>query len=288
MQDTLNTSAPPDSDSDVGVIARLRRLILGGQYPPGHRLGEEAVAEALGVSRTPVRLAFRTLEQEGLLQKTGRRGLVVREFTEADVLCALEVRGVLEGLAARRLAERGLTPTLQQQLQACIDEGRRLLAPGRLTVDDIGPWSRLNQRFHQAIVGAAGSSVVGDAIARNNHLPFASAEAIVIDSQALDREYQKLRIAQWHHELVLQALQAGESARVEMLMREHACVGLRYGAMLGLASPGFGAAEAGSSDASTAAAADAASATAAKAAKAAARTSSPPRPLPPTAGDPRR
>jgi GntR family transcriptional regulator, vanillate catabolism transcriptional regulator len=242
MTDATPSSTAPDSD--VGVIARLRRLILSGQYPPGHRLGEEAVAEALGVSRTPVRLAFRTLEQEGLLHKTGRRGLVVREFTEADVLCALEVRGVLEGLAARRLAERGLSPALQQTLQACVDDGRSLLAAGRLTVDDIGPWSRLNQRFHQAIVAAAGSAVVGDAIARNNHLPFASAEAIVIDSQALDREYQKLRIAQWHHELVLQALLAGESARVEMLMREHACVGLRYGAMLGLASPAFPAAPA--------------------------------------------
>jgi GntR family transcriptional regulator of vanillate catabolism len=62
------------------------------------------------VSRTPVRLAFRTLEQEGLLEKAGKRGYVVRAFSEADVLCAIEVRGALEGLAARRLAERGIPP----------------------------------------------------------------------------------------------------------------------------------------------------------------------------------
>ena len=64
-------------------------------------------------------------------------------------------------------------------------------------------------------------------------------EAIIIDSSALDREYQKLRMAQWQHELVLEALLQGESARVEALMREHACIGLRYGRILGLASPVF-------------------------------------------------
>ena len=96
---------PTDSASVVATLAQV--LIADGRYPAGTRLAEIPVAEALGVSRTPVRLAFRTLEQEGLLQKAGKRGFVVREFSEADVLCAVEVRGVLEGLAARRLAERG-------------------------------------------------------------------------------------------------------------------------------------------------------------------------------------
>ena len=242
----MNPIDAPQTETDdeatrgaAGVVARLRKLIIGGHYPPGARLGEEAVAEALGVSRTPVRLAFRSLEQEGLLQKTGKRGLVVRAFTEADVLCALEVRGALEGLAARRLAERGVDAPLRGRLVACIERGRALLAGGVLRADDTGPWSRLNQDFHQAIVGAAGSAVIAEAIARNNHLPFASAEAIIIDSSALDREYQKLRMAQWQHELVLEALLQGESARVEALMREHACIGLRYGRILGLAGPGF-------------------------------------------------
>ena len=220
---------------NVSVVAALRKLIIGGHYAPGQRLGEEAVAEALGVSRTPVRLAFRTLEQEGLLQKTGKRGLVVRAFSEADVRCALEVRGVLEGLAARRLAESGVDVALRQRLQACIDQGRDLLAKGHLTTEDIGGWSRLNRDFHDAIVGAAGSSVVADAIARNNHLPFASADSIIIDTAALDREYRKLQFAQLQHELVLETLIAGESARVEMLMREHANIGLRYCAIFGLA-----------------------------------------------------
>lgn len=227
------------SGSDKSVVSRLRKLIGESFYQPGERIGEVAVAEQLGVSRTPVRLAFRTLEQEGLLQRAGKRGFMVREFTEADVLCAVEVRGVLEGLAARRLAEQGLSPALAEELTVWIQKGRELLAKGYLEERDVDVWSELNRRFHEIIVGSAGSPVIGDAIARNNHLPFAAADSIVIDSEALDREYRKLQLAQTQHELVFQALRHGEGARAEMLMREHAFIGLRYGELLGLSPAAF-------------------------------------------------
>jgi GntR family transcriptional regulator of vanillate catabolism len=218
----------------ASVVASLRKLIVDGQYAPGTRLAEIPVAEALGVSRTPVRLAFRTLEQEGLLQPAGKRGYVVRAFSEADVLCALEVRGVLEGLAARRLAERGMPPEVRAALADCVAQGRQVLGKGHLVEDDIAQWSRLNEAFHRAIVESTGSRVIVDAIARNNHLPFASADSIVIDKGALDREYEKLRFAQAQHELVFDALEQRESARAEMLMREHAYIGVRYGKLFGL------------------------------------------------------
>lgn len=221
----------------AGVVAALRQLIVEGRYPPGTRLAEIPVAEALGVSRTPVRLAFRTLEQEGLLQKTGKRGLVVRDFTEADVLCAVEVRGALEGLAARRLAEAGPAPQLLARLQACLDEGERVLAETNLTEAAVASWARLNQVFHGAIVEGTGSRVIADAIARNNHLPFASADSITLDRRALDRECRKLQMAQLQHRLIVEALQRRESARVETLMREHALIGVRYGQLFGLDAP---------------------------------------------------
>jgi GntR family transcriptional regulator of vanillate catabolism len=224
----------PDSTS---VIAALRQSIIGGRFPAGARLAEIPVAEALGVSRTPVRLAFRTLAQEGLLAPAGKRGYVVRAFSEADVRCAVEVRGALEGLAARRLAERGLATAQRDELRRCLAEGEAVLAKGHLVEDDIGRWSRLNQAFHACIVGGTDSQVIADAIARNNHLPFASADSIAIDKQALDKEYQKLRLAQMQHQLVVEALEQRESARVEMLMREHAYIGLRYGALFGLEAP---------------------------------------------------
>lgn len=220
------------SNSDKSVVGRLRKLIGEGAFQQGERLGEVAVAEQLGVSRTPVRLAFRTLEQEGLLHRAGKRGFRVREFTEADVLCAVEVRGALEGLAARRLAEQGLSSALAADLAFWIQEGRDLLAKGYLDEPDIETWGELNRHFHESIVGSAGSSVIGDAIARNNHLPFAAADSIIIDSEALEREYRKLQLAQVQHELVVQALRHGEGARAEMLMREHALIGLRYAELL--------------------------------------------------------
>ena len=222
------------SSDDKSVVTRLRKLISEGGYQPGERIGEVRVAEQLGVSRTPVRLAFRTLEQEGLLQRANKRGFVVREFSQEDVLCAVEVRGALEGLAVRRLAERGLPPEVREQLAGCIARGAELLGKGYLKEGDIARWSELNETFHRTIVEATGSRVIGDAIQRNNHLPFASADSIVIDSAALDREYQKLYLAHQQHQLVFQALGRGEGARGEMLMREHAYIGLRYGALFGL------------------------------------------------------
>jgi GntR family transcriptional regulator of vanillate catabolism len=110
--------------------------------------------------------------------------------------------------------------------------GRELLAKGHLVPTDVAAWGALNRDFHAALVGAAGSPVIADAIARNNHLPFASADSITLDTGALDREFTKLSLAQVHHELVLDAIRQREGARVEALMREHAWIGVRYGALL--------------------------------------------------------
>lgn len=224
----------PEQPAGVaGVVAVLRQCIADGRYQPGERLAEIPVAQSLGVSRTPVRLAFRTLEQEGLLQKVGKRGLVVRAFTEDDVRCAIDVRGALEGVAARRLAEAGPDAACLATLQRCLDEGERVLEAGTLTELSIERWARLNAAFHGAIVGGAGSRVIADAIARNDHLPFASAASITIDRLALEREHRKLQTAQLQHRLIVDALRHREAARVEQLMREHALIGLRYGELLG-------------------------------------------------------
>lgn len=227
----------PMNEGAAGTVARLRQLIAEGHYASGERLAEESVAATLGVSRTPVRLAFRTLAQEGLLQSAGKRGHVVREFSPEDVRVAVEVRGVLEGLAARRLAEQGLPEPVRTTLRACLDEGEQVLASvprGRLTEAGLARWSALNARFHAAIVRGDGRSrVVADAIARNNHLPFASADSITVRRDQLEREFRKLQLAQMQHRLVVQALEQRESARVEALMREHANIGLRYGELFG-------------------------------------------------------
>jgi GntR family transcriptional regulator of vanillate catabolism len=229
----MDTSDDLARKPGTSVVAALRQLILDGRFAAGERMAEIPVAQALGVSRTPVRLAFRSLEQEGLLQRVGPRSLVVRQVSDDDLLSGIEVRGVLEGLATRRLAERGLDAATLATLQACLDEGDAVLAAGRLDEEHIDRWSALNLRFHHTIVAATGSRVIAEAIGRNNHLPFASADSIVIDRQAIEREYEKLRLAQVQHRLIVDALQRRESARAEMLMREHAYIGFRYAIVCG-------------------------------------------------------
>lgn len=216
------------------AVSTLRKLIGDGHLQPGEKLREVQIAERLGMSRTPVRLAFRTLEQEGLLERTGKQGFVVRSFSREDVLCGLEIRGVLEGLAARRLAERGLNDEERRDLKACIDDGSRLVARTDPDEDDLLQWSELNGRFHDIIINGAGSRTVADAIARNNHLPFASSDSIIFDMEHIDEEFRKIQLAHLQHQLVFQALLAGEGTRAEMLMREHAYIGLRYGALFDL------------------------------------------------------
>jgi GntR family transcriptional regulator, vanillate catabolism transcriptional regulator len=239
---TSAAQAPVDAPATAltgaaGVVARLRLSVREGRLLPGSRLAEVAVAESLGVSRTPVRLAFRTLAEEGLLQPAGKRGYVVRAFSADDVRCAVEVRGALEGLAARRLAERGLSAEQSATLTDCLRQGDLVLAQGHLDDAAIAAWGQLNRRFHHTIVQADDSPVIASAIARNDHLPFASADSITVRADALDREFDKLRIAQLQHRLVVEALQQGESARVEQLMREHALIGVRYAGALGVAEP---------------------------------------------------
>src|SRR5215208_6394282 len=86
----------------LGVLERLRALILTGEYGPDERLIEEQLAERLGVSRTPVRQALTMLEAEGLVEIAPNRGATVCSFSIEDVWDIYDLRAVLEGHAARR------------------------------------------------------------------------------------------------------------------------------------------------------------------------------------------
>lgn len=85
----------------------LSSALLSGALLPGQRLVMDTVAEQLQISRTPVRDALRRLESEGTIRETGRRGFVVREFTEADARDLYDARIAIEGFGARQVAEKG-------------------------------------------------------------------------------------------------------------------------------------------------------------------------------------
>jgi len=205
------------------VIVRIREMVLHGELPPGRRVREVELASALGVSRTPVREALPILAQEGLLTQLDTRGFVVREFTSQEIMDAIDVRGVLEGLAARTVAEQGPSRRLLQMLCECLREGDEIFAKRHLVESDEARYGDMNKQFHSLIVQGAGSKVIAQAIERNSRIPFAGAQAIAFDRADLHRMYDSLWYAHRQHHGIVQALENGESARVAALMFEHAC-----------------------------------------------------------------
>lgn len=203
------------------VLMQLRDLILRGEFEPGQRLAEQQLAERLGASRTPVRAALATLEQEGLVQVNDTGGYLVRQFTAREVADAIAVRGQLEGMAARLVAEHGIPRRLQLDLQHCLDEGDRLLAANPLTLDSYAAYAGMNDRFHGLILAASGNSALQRAVALNDRLPFAPASAMLPmqGTVALDRDW--MLYAHRQHHMLFDALKRGESARAQALAVEH-------------------------------------------------------------------
>jgi len=200
---------------------RIREMILRGELGPGERVAEAPLAELLGMSRTPVRQALPVLAQEGLLAEHQTRGYVVRGFSTADVLDAIDLRGVLEGLAARRVAERGVSRTLLQALSVCLAEGDQILAEGHVADKFEALYVDMNVRFHQLIVAECRSPIIQQALERNARIPFAGPQALALDKTSLERMYDTMAYAHRQHHCIVSALERGESSRVEALMREH-------------------------------------------------------------------
>lgn len=210
------------------VLSTLRQMIISGELEAGERIAEIPTAERLGVSRTPVRIAFRALEQEGMLTKLEGRGYRVREVTQDEVAGAIEVRGVLEGLAARQAAENGLSPEQRRGLLECLASGDELFDKGYVTEEDLEFYHDLNRRFHALIIEASGNPAIGSAMQRNEHLPFASVSSLAIDRNNMKQEYRRFNFAHMQHHAAFDAIDRRQGARAEAIMREHANATLRY------------------------------------------------------------
>jgi GntR family transcriptional regulator of vanillate catabolism len=214
-------TGPSGTTQHVRVLVRLREMILRGDLAPGERVAEIGIAERLGVSRTPIRQALPVLAQEGLLSPAGVRGYVVRSFSVQDVIDALDVRGALEGMVARRIAERGASPELLGELRGCLTAGDAIFAGRRLfSTGDESRYAEMNGRFH-ALIGAAAGPVISDALALNDRVPFASASAVAFDKASSQPIFEILSYAHGQHHAIVDALEKGEGGRIEALMREH-------------------------------------------------------------------
>lgn len=207
------------------VLIKLRKMIIDGELEGGTRVAEIPTAELLGVSRQPVRMAFRLLEQEGLLIKNPTRGYTVREISEKLINDALEVRGILEGLAAKTIAEQGLTQEQKKVLQNCIIETEKLF-DGKTEFGDheLERYHHFNVIFHDTIIQGAQNVALIQALAKNNQLPMASAQAITYDQTQALSEYRRLHYAHLQHCSIYDALMHRQAGRAETLMREHSSV----------------------------------------------------------------
>ncbi len=208
------------------IVLTLRELIATGAFAPGQRLAEIPVADRLGVSRTPVRRALALLAGEGLLAPAGARGYLVRSFSFKDIIDAIEVRGLIEGMAARLVAEAGPSDATLARLDACVAEGEDILSTGTLDAQGDARWAAMNGRFHGLIIGACGNKALIEALTRNDKLPFAAAGALagaeLIEPDLREQRRDVLRHAQVQHVAIAESLRGRKSARAEALMREHA------------------------------------------------------------------
>ena len=204
------------------VTATLRQRILDGRYRPGERLTEIPLAESLAVSRTPVRLALGELEKEGLVEQRPRRGFSVRRFSRDDVADAIDVRGLLEGAAAARLARAGLGAETRQTLRDCLKVGERLLAAATFSDGERQAWVANNDRFHRTIVDAGGNLALRAALEQVIRLPLAAPAAILFDAGDPGTLLTRLQASHDDHARIVNALERGEASRAEFLLREHA------------------------------------------------------------------
>jgi GntR family transcriptional regulator of vanillate catabolism len=207
--------------AEIPVAQRIRELILSGELPPGARVAEAAIAERLGVSRTPVRNVIPALAGEGLLEPVGRRGYAVRRFSVEDSFRATEIRCVLEGYAAREITARGAGEAVIADLRDCLAEGDRIFAKGHLVEADEEAYARMNRRFHDIIVRAADDPLLTDLIQRVYSVPFVAPGVVAFNRISREDIFPILNSGQHQHHAIVDAIEAGQADLAEMLMRGH-------------------------------------------------------------------
>jgi GntR family transcriptional regulator of vanillate catabolism len=200
----------------------LRALVLRGSFPLGIKLPEARVAEMIGVSRTPARLAMAALERDGLLVRLPRRGFRVRSFSLDEVVEAIEVRGELEAVAARVVAERGLHAKARAAMDACIARAADILKRPVFDAAQRRAWCAMNETFHNALVEASGMPALLSAYKQVNLVPLASPRDTIFNVAEPELLRHQLTVAHEDHERILRALRDHRSTRAAALMREHA------------------------------------------------------------------
>lgn len=186
----------------------IERMILDGEIAAGTKLTEAWLSERLGVSRGPIREAFRMLEEAGLVRQEKNRGVFVREIPLEEALEIYDLRAVMDELVGRRLAET-ITPEQMKTMKGLVD---RLEAAAR--AGDADAYHLANLQFHDTLVTFAGNRKLADvyrrlvrelALFRRRNL---ADEAVLPHSAA-------------EHRAILKAIGSGNAEQAGRVMYDH-------------------------------------------------------------------
>jgi GntR family transcriptional regulator of vanillate catabolism len=220
-EDSAGVPRADGESQTLRALAEMRELLIRGEFKPGERIREIPLAARLGVSRTPLRLVLDRLEHEGLLKARPKGGFVARQFSPQDILDVIELRGTLEGLAARLAAERLEAKSEMAGMFECLAEIDRVLSAGPVNVETVVAYIPRNERFHELMLQLAKSSMLRRSLEQVLALPFASPNAFVASELNSGEWNEALLVSQWQHRAIADAIANKEGGRAEAVAREH-------------------------------------------------------------------
>ncbi|HZH61320.1 MAG TPA: GntR family transcriptional regulator [Metabacillus sp.] len=192
------------------VTNAIRKAIVSGEYEPGQKLSEVNLAEYYQVSRTPVREALKQLEREGLVDIIPRVGTCVTKPTEKELNELFKVKEVLEGLAARLVAENGREKDIEIMKESVVEMEEAIAN------SDNKQYVEANTRFHKAILEGAENSKLSFLLnLLLNQIPYNRYVYLTIEDP------NRLKKSLSEHKAILAAIENGDQEQAEKTMREH-------------------------------------------------------------------
>jgi DNA-binding GntR family transcriptional regulator len=198
------------SSRDEMVFDRLCNWIADGTLLPGQHLVPERLAEQLGVSRTPVTNALKRLKQAGLLDWVINSGAFVKRWDKAELAQLFELRGVLEGLAARHAAGR-LSDDALYALDTMFADFAVLSPDEAQAPAIVAEYLARDRDFHGAIIKAAANPVLQRTIAQVHVTTSTFAAGLI----------RTIPVGVAEHSAIVAALRAGDAEAAEREMRRH-------------------------------------------------------------------
>jgi phosphonate utilization transcriptional regulator len=191
------------------VQREIERRIIAGELEPGAKLNEAELAAAMGISRGPVREAFRALEQAGLVHTEKNRGVFVRQVSLEEANEIYEVRAALEAQIGRLAAQR-IIPEQLERLRGIV---KRMHAVGRGRDPDA--YFPLNLEFHETLAEASGNRALATNYRRVVN------ELNLYRRQAIMRNVDIIPVSTKEHEAIVEAVAQGDASAAERLLYAH-------------------------------------------------------------------